>query len=116
MNIHDKAHELAKGLKDSEEYRMLLVAQRALDTDEPAKKMVREFLAQKMDAEYEIMAGKPEDKGKTENLQKMYEILSINTRARDYIHAQMRFQQMMGDIYKIISDSVAEGMSIFAKE
>ena len=116
MSVHDRAHELAKILKSSEEYRNLLAAQTALNTDEAAKKMVKDFLAQKMEAEYEMMAGKPEDKAKMEKLQKMYDLLAINTRARDFLHAQMRFQQVMGDVYKIISDSVAEGMSIFAKE
>ena len=116
MSIHDKAHELAKSLKTSEEYKALLATQAALDTDDVAKKMVKEFLTKKMEAEYEIMAGKPEDKAKTEKLQKMYEVLAVNTRARDFLHAQIRFQQVMGDVYKILSDSVAEGMNIFANK
>ncbi|HWR40583.1 MAG TPA: YlbF family regulator [Patescibacteria group bacterium] len=116
MNIHDRAHELAKVLQNSQEYQTLLATQSALSTDEAAKKMVKEFLTKKMEAEYEIMAGKPEDKAKTEKLQKMYELLAINTRARDFLHAQIRFQQVMGDVYKIMSDAVTEGMSIFADE
>lgn len=116
MSIHDKAHELAKELKNSEEYRSFLAAQKQLDTDEDAKRMIKTFLAKKLEAEYEMMAGKPEDKGKLEQLQKMYDLLTVNSRARDYIHAHMRFQQIMGDVYKIVGDSVAEGMSFFANE
>ena len=116
MNIYDSAHQLAKGLRQSEEYQIFLAAKKQIDADSQAKKMVKDFLTKKLEIEYEVMTGKPEDKAKMENLQRMYEVLSANTVARDFLHAQMRFQQIMGDIYKIIGDSVAEGLDFLAKE
>lgn len=116
MNMYDKAHELAKALQQSEEYQNFLTEKKKIESDSQAKKMVKEFIAKKLEVEYDTMAGKGEDKAKMEQLQRMYEVLSANIKARDFLHAQMRFQQMMGDIYKILGDSVAEGLDFFAKE
>ena len=114
--MYDKAHDLANALQQSQEYQSFLTEKKKIDSDSQAKKMVKEFVTKKMEIEYETMAGKTEDKVKLEQLQRMYEVLSVNTKARDFLHAQMRFQQMMGDVYKILGDSVAEGLDFFAKE
>lgn len=115
LNIYDKTRELARGLRESEEYRALMAAKTALDTDPDAKKMVRDFVGKKMEMEYEALAGK-EDAAKTEALQRMYELLAMNARARDFLAAYFRFQRTMADISKIIGESVAEGLDLFAKE
>ena len=116
MTIHDKAHDLARILQQSPEYQDFLAQKRKLETDSQAKKMVKDFLIKKLEIEYETMAGKAEDKTKMENLQRMFDVINANGNAREFLHAQMRFQQIMGDIYKIIGDSVAEGLDFLAKE
>ena len=116
MNMYDSAHELANTLKSSEEYRTFLTAKKAVDTEEQAKKMVKDFIAKQMEIEYEMMSGKPEDKSKTEHLKKMYEVVACNSKARDFLQAHMRFQRVMSDVYKIIGESVAEGLDFFGKK
>lgn len=116
MNTYDKAHELAKLLKTSDEYRAFLAARRAVDTDEAAKKMVQDFFAKQMEFEYEKMAGKVEDGAKVEQLRQMAELMRHNNKAADFLQAYMRFQTIMADVYKIIGESVAEGMDFFAKK
>jgi len=115
MSTYDKAHDLANALKHSTEYREFMTVKQAIDTDEQAKKMIKEFIAKQMELEFEIMSGKPEDKNKTAQLHKMYEVLALNTKARDFLQAYMRFQRMMGDVYKIIGDATAEGLDFIEK-
>ena len=116
MNIYDEAHNLARALKTSEEYQTFLAAKRRLDTDSQAKVMVKDFLTKQMTLEYDKMTGKGEDKGKAEHLQRMAELLAANAGARDFLQAHMRFQRIMADVYKILGESIAEGMDIFAQE
>lgn len=116
MNIYDKAHELARVMRDSQEYQAFLTEKKKIDADAQAKKMVKDFMAKKLELEYEALSGKGEDKAKMEQLQKMYEVVSINANARDFLHAQMRFQQIMGDVYKILGESVAEGLDFLGHE
>jgi cell fate (sporulation/competence/biofilm development) regulator YlbF (YheA/YmcA/DUF963 family) len=115
LNPYDKAHELARTLKASVEYRAFLTAKEALAADLDAQKMTQDFLRKKMELEYEALAGR-EDKAKTEALQRMYELLAMNAKAREFLEAYFRFQRIMADISKIIGDSVAEGLDLFAKD
>ena len=116
MTVHDKAHDLGRTLRNSEEYQFFLVAKQNLDSDITSKTLVNDFLKKKLAAEYDLMTGKPEDKDKMQELQKMYDLIILNPKARDFINAHMRFQQLAADIYKIIGDAVAEGMDLFGKK
>ncbi len=114
MNIHDKAHELAQLLHNCDEYQDFLKAKRQLETDAAAKKLVKDFLARQMAYEYERMAGKSSSDHE-QQLQKLAGVLAVNSVAAPFLQAHMRFQRLMADLYKIIGDSIAEGMDIFEK-
>ena len=116
MNAYDNEHELAWALKESDECRALGMARRALDTDASARDMVKDFLRKQMEMQIEVMSGKADAKSKQESLQKLGELLSLNSKARDYIAAYFRFQQVMTDIYKMIGDAVGEGLDPFAEK
>lgn len=116
MNAYDKGHDLARALKESQEYRNLCAARRELDSDPAARDMVKDFLRKQMEMQLEVMSGRAEAKAKEQSLQKLAELLSMNSRSRDYIAAYFRFQQIMTDIYKMIGDAVGEGMDPFAEK
>lgn len=111
---YDEAHALARELKASQEFTALLAAQKALEEDPSAVSMVKDFVAKQMELEFIAMSGK-DDTAKTEALHKLYDLIMANSKAKEYLQAHMIFQQMMNDIYKIIGESVAEGMNMFAK-
>jgi cell fate (sporulation/competence/biofilm development) regulator YlbF (YheA/YmcA/DUF963 family) len=115
MNVYDKAHDLARALKQSSEYQNYLQAKQAIENDAEAKKMIKDFLAKQMELEYEAMTGKI-DEEKRAQVQRMVELLAYNNKARDFLDVYMRFQRTMGDIYKILGESVAEGMDFIVKE
>ncbi len=106
MNVYDGANQLAKQLKESHEFKKLFEAKEVLKTDADAKKMVDDFMQKQAQLQFEVMSGKEVDKDKQEQLQKLYEVISLNSKGRDYIQAYMRFNMMMEDIYKILSDTI----------
>jgi len=116
MNAYDKGNELARALKESDEFQSLGRARRELETDAGARDMVKDFLRKQMEMQLEVMSGKADAKAKQESLQKLGELLSLNSRARDYISAYFRFQQVMQDIYKMIGNAVGEGLDPFAEK
>ena len=85
MNVYDCANELAKAMRESQEYKKLKEAKAALEQDPKGKEMAEEFL--KLSQEIELAK---------------YQV------AMEYLHAFMRFQMMMGDISKSIGDVVKE--------
>ena len=116
MNIYDKTHDLVSTIKQSPEYIEFMAVKKVLDTDEPAKKMVKEFIEKQMELEYEMMGNKPENKQKAEQIQQLYQLIAANNKASQFMHSYMKFQRLVADIYKILGDSVAEGMDFFDKK
>ena len=106
MNVHDKGSELARALKESDEYKALRRARQELDADPAAREMAKDFLRKQMEMQLEIMSGKADVQEKQAALQKLYEVLAVNARARDFVALYMRFQQIIQDVYKMISDAV----------
>jgi len=116
MNIYDKTHSLVDSIKSSPEYTDFMKNKKILDTDEHARSMVKEFIGKQMELEYKTMGGEPEDKATTEKIQNLYQLIAANSKASQFMHSYMKFQRMVADIYKILGDSVAEGMDFFDKK
>ena len=116
MNIYDKTHDLVGAIKASPEHKDFMAAKKILDTDEHAKKMVKEFIAKQMELEYETMGKKPEDKAKVQQIQQLYQVIAGNSKAAQFMQSYMKYQRLVADIYKILGDSVAEGMDFFDKK
>ena len=57
---YDKAYELQKAMRESEEYKALMTAQAAVEGDSTAKGLIEQFLMQQMQWEYAKMAEAPE--------------------------------------------------------
>lgn len=109
MSTLDRAHELARALRASDEYRRLKELQGTLADNKDAEQMVNDFLKKQSELQLEMMQGKQNEE-KIQQLQKMYELLSMNSVAGTYVQAYMRFQLMMQDVSKIIAESVDDVM------
>lgn len=106
MNVYDCANELARAIRESHELNKLKEAKTVLDKDADAKKMVDDFLKLSQEVEIAKYQGQDVDMAKQDKLQQLYTLLSLNSDAQNYLSAFMRFQMMMGDISKAISDPV----------
>ncbi len=108
MNVYDAANELGRAMRESQEYKRLSEAKKKLSEDSAAETMVKDFMKQKQELEIAQFSGNTPDTGKIEKVQKMYEVLSLNSAANDYVQAYIRFQLMINDISKTIGDVVKE--------
>ena len=111
MNIYDEAYALAKALKESDEQKRLVEAEKALKTNPDAKKMTAEYLVLQQKVSYLQMMHKAEKEYK--KLQDMAVLVSNNELAAAYVQAFIRWNQMTSDINKIVVDAMTgEGMDI----
>ena len=86
MNPYDQAHELARALKESEEY--------------------REFTRLK-EVAY--------DDGTNKALLDEYKRLQFNPDVSAYLMAEFRFQRMLSDIFKILADVAGVDLDMLAQ-
>lgn len=105
MNIYDKAHELAKALSESDEYKEFKKAKEEIKKDEKAKEMLKDLREKELEVQALALSGKPysEEEKKLRNL---YEIISYHSGIRKYIEAENRLMVLISDIQKIIFKAI----------
>lgn len=108
LNPYNKAHELAQALVNSDEYLQLIDAKRRLDTEPPARQMVDDFHRRQFELMRAEASGQAPSQAQIEQMQKLYEIISMNPYARDYLNAEMRFSRLMADIQEILTKALEE--------
>lgn len=113
---YDKANELARAMRESQEYKELMDAQSRVEKDETATGIVRSFAAKQMELEYARMAQSPKVDEITKEVEKLMPLVQANEAARDYIQAQARWGQIYQDISRIISQPITEGMKVLNHE
>lgn len=108
MNVYDCANDLGKALRASREYDVLKAAKAKLATDSKAKSLVKEFLLLSQEIELAKYQKQEVSAEKKDKLQQLSNVLNLNPDAMEYLNAFMRFQMMMQDVTKTITDVVKE--------
>lgn len=111
MMIYDTARELAKELKNSEEYRTFVETRDKAMANDTTKALIRELHQLQMRAQSAMVSG-GKDEEALERLQKIGEILQFNPDASAYLTAEFRLSRMMGDVYKILAEAVDVDLSM----
>ncbi|MCP3805719.1 YlbF family regulator [Paenibacillus sp. Lou8.1] len=106
MNIYDKAHDLAKALKESKGVEEITSAMKLIETDPEAKKMLDDFRERQMEVQQRMMSGDMPAQEEMEKMEKLFEVLSLNLNIRRLFDAERRLSVIIEDVNKIIADSL----------
>ncbi|MXO81010.1 YlbF family regulator [Paenibacillus sp. OT2-17] len=108
MNIYDKAHDLAKALKESKEVEEITSAMKLIETDPEAKKMLDDLRERQMEVQQRMMSGDMPPQEEMEKMEKLFEVLSLNLNIRRLFDAERRLSVIIEDVNKIIADSLQD--------
>src|SRR5690606_34602272 len=103
MNIYDKAHELAKALKESQEVADITAAMKLVDADPESKRMLDDFRLQQNEVQQRMMNGDMPSAEEMEKMEKLFEVLSLNLNIRRLFDAEQRLSVIIQDVNKIIT-------------
>jgi len=109
---YDLAHQLARAIKDSDEYKSFIEKKEALDQDERNKKMVEDFQKQILEIQLAYMSGKEISEEELEKIGKLEEVLNLNPIINSYFQAELRFSQLIQDINNIIGEAIEDAIDI----
>lgn len=107
MYVYDEANNLAKSIQESKEYLEYKKAKEDLNSNPDMKKKIDEFEKIRYDVQVMQFQGK-DDPEKMKKLQEMYNILNNNKEIKEYFDIEVRFNIMLADVNKIISESVKD--------
>lgn len=104
-NIYDRAHDLARALSASGEYRQYEEARKKLEANKENVKMLQDFRMKQLEVQQAQVMGQNAD-AKMKQLEQMFQVLSLNPAINDFLQVEMRFSRMMMDVQKIIGQAV----------
>ena len=103
-NVYDTANQLARELKETEEYREYHRLKEIAYDDSTNKALLDELKRLQFKMQAKAASGeKPEDED-MQKLMRISSLLQMNSDASAYIVAEFRFQKLITDIYKILGD------------
>ena len=108
MYVYDEANNLAKAIQESKEYLEYKKAKEELNSNPELKTKVEEFEKIRYEVQVISFQGDKQDEEKMKKLQEMYNILMQEAKIKEYFDIEVRFNIMLADINKIISESVKE--------
>lgn len=111
MEIQDKAHELARLVKETDEYRQYSAIMQEVFEDEQNKRMIGDFKKLNFELQTMSMSGREVPPEQEDKLRKMGEVLQFNPKITEFFAKEFRFNTLVSEIYKIIGDACDLGVS-----
>ena len=108
MYVYDEANNLAKAIRESKEYLEYKKAKEDLNNNPEMKQKVDEFEKIRYDVQVMAFQGEKQDEEKQKKLQEMYQILMKDAKIKEFFDIEVRFNIMLADVNKIISESVKD--------
>ena len=108
MQVYDTANRLASEIKSSEEYVNFKMAKQAINLNLDLKKKLEEFEKARYEEQIAMMQTGKQDEEKLKKVQEIYTELMEQEEARKYFDAELKFNILIGDVNKIIAESVKD--------
>ncbi len=106
MNVYDMAHNLARAIKESQEYKDYENQKVEIEKSEDLSEMIKDFQAKQLELQLKQMSGESIQGDMMTSAQELYKIVMANPKAAEYMQAEMRFSLMMNDVNKIIGEAI----------
>ena len=115
MNVYDQAHALMRALKESEEYREYMRLKDAAYEDATNSALLEEYkrLQFKLQAKMASDESLPDD-----DMQRFTQIgtlLQLNQDAGAYLLAEFRYQRLLADVFRILSEASGISPDMFTR-
>ena len=108
MYVYDEANNLAKAIQESKEYKEYKRVKEELQNIPEMKTKIDDFEKIRYDVQVMSFQGEKQDEEKMKKLQEMYDILMKEPKIKEYFDIEVRFNIMLADVNKIISESVKD--------
>lgn len=108
MYVYDEANNLAKSIQESKEYLEYKQVKEEVAKLPGLKAKIDDFEKIRYEVQVMTFQGEKQDEEKMKKLQEMYDILMKEPKIKEYFDIEVRFNIMLADVNKIISESVKD--------
>ena len=111
MQVYDTVNKLAEEIKTSSEYMDLKTATQAITLMPEYKNKIDEFNKLRYEEQLNSMQTGKTDEAKMLNIQNMYKEMIEIPEIRKYFDAELKFNVLLADVNRIISEAVKDILS-----
>ena len=102
---YDSAHRLASDIRQSEEYQTYHRLKDDVMADDTVAALIREYKKLQLSLQLAAMSGQQPDSDDMQRFSGISALLFGKPEVSQYLLAEMRLQQAMADIFKILTDA-----------
>ena len=106
QNVYDIAHELARSLKETDQFKDYAEAKKKIDANPDLAKMIEDFQKKSIEIQTKQMTGEELDADAMNQFQQMYSIVLSDPLAAEYMQKQMSLSQIVSDLYGILGEAL----------
>ena len=110
MQVYDEANMLARQIRESEVCMNYRQMKEEIDADETNKALINEYKKLQMQLQMAAVAGTDTPDSEVQRFQQIGGLLMANPKTMQFLLAEMRLQQMMADVYKILNEAAGLDM------
>lgn len=110
INPYDKAHELARAIKDSEIFRSYIEAKGQIEKNPEYKERILQIREKQMEINRAQVLGEEPAAGLIQNLTLEFAKLNQHREIASFFEAEARFIQMFDDVQEIIQKSMQDDL------
>lgn len=111
MNVYDTVNKLAEEIKQSEEYVNFKTAKQAINLNPEYKIKISEFEKARYEEQLNSIQNGKTDEQAMIKIQNLYKDLIEIPEIKKYFDAEFKFNILLGDVNKIISEAVKDVIS-----
>ena len=115
MTPYDQAHQLARTIRESEEYREMNRLKDIARKDDTNRALLDEYKRLQYRMQAKAAAGETMDEADVQRMQQIGTILQFNPDVSAYLLAEFRFQRMLSDIFKILAETAGVDLDMLAQ-
>ena len=109
---YSSTHRLAQEIRDSEEYRTYHELKESVMSDETTAALIREYRKLQMKLQMAAAGGQTPDAEDMQRFSGIATLLFSKQEVSNYLLAEMRLQQALADIFRIVTEAADLDISI----
>lgn len=106
QNVYDVAHELARSLKETDQYKDYAAVKAKIDANEDLAKMIGDFQQKSLELQAGQLTGEEPDEEAMKQFQQMYAIVIGDPVCAEFMQKQMALSQIVSDLYEILGEAL----------
>ena len=106
MNVYDQAHNLARALKECDEYKNYMRLKDEVMKVEGLSEMLADFQKKQFEVQAKQMMGEELGPEAMAQIQDLYQIMMKDPKAMEYLQAEMMFTRIVSDVYGILGEVI----------